>query len=96
MIEKVKPTHVDRKAILYVRQSSTHQVFHHLESQRLQYAMKEQLETLGWHATPLTKYGSIVAPETLDSGFFVSAQPAQMRRPRGGLPLLVRPVAGSL
>ena len=50
MIEKVKPTHIDRKAILYVRQSSTHQVFHHLESQRLQYAMKEQLETLGWRA----------------------------------------------
>jgi len=48
MIEKVKPAHVDRKAILYVRQSSTHQVFHHLEGQRLQYAMKEQLLALGW------------------------------------------------
>jgi len=50
MIEKVKPTHLGRKAILYVRQSSTYQVRHNLESQRLQYAMREQLARLGWPA----------------------------------------------
>lgn len=48
MTEKVKPTHLGRKAILYVRQSSTYQVMHNLESQRLQYAMRGQLTRLGW------------------------------------------------
>ena len=48
MIEKVKPIHRQRKAILYVRQSSLAQVLHNQESRRLQYAMKERLVTLGW------------------------------------------------
>jgi DNA invertase Pin-like site-specific DNA recombinase len=48
MSEKVKPQHVARKAILYVRQSSTYQVLHNLESQRLQYAMQDRLHLLGW------------------------------------------------
>jgi DNA invertase Pin-like site-specific DNA recombinase len=37
-----------RKAILYVRQSSAYQVAHNLESQRLQYAMRDRLQHLGW------------------------------------------------
>jgi DNA invertase Pin-like site-specific DNA recombinase len=37
-----------RKAILYVRQSSAYQVSHNLESQKLQYAMRERLTQLGW------------------------------------------------
>jgi len=49
MNDKVKPQHLSRKAILYVRQSSAYQVSHNLESQRLQYAMRERLEQLGWH-----------------------------------------------
>jgi DNA invertase Pin-like site-specific DNA recombinase len=48
MSEKVKPHHLERKAILYIRQSSTHQVMHNLESQKLQYAMQTQLRQLGW------------------------------------------------
>ena len=48
MSEKIKPQHVARKAILYVRQSSTYQVNHNLESQRLQYAMQDRLHLLGW------------------------------------------------
>jgi DNA invertase Pin-like site-specific DNA recombinase len=48
MSEKIKPQHVARKAILYVRQSSTYQVTHNLESQRLQYAMQDRLHLLGW------------------------------------------------
>ena len=39
---------VARKAILYVRQSSAYQVHHNLESQRLQYAMQDRLQHLGW------------------------------------------------
>lgn len=48
MSEKIRPQHLGRKAILYVRQSSAHQVSHNLESQKLQYAMRERLRQLGW------------------------------------------------
>ena len=48
MSEKIKAQHVSRKAILYVRQSSAYQVSHNLESQKLQYAMQERLQQLGW------------------------------------------------
>ncbi len=49
MSDKVRPQHLSRKAILYVRQSSAYQVSHNLESQKLQYAMRERLRQLGWH-----------------------------------------------
>ena len=48
MSEKIKPHHVERKAILYVRQSSAYQVQNNLESQKLQYAMQDRLRHLGW------------------------------------------------
>src|SRR5213593_3788433 len=48
MSDKIKPHHQTRKAILYIRQSSAHQVHHNLESQRLQYAMQGRLQQLGW------------------------------------------------
>lgn len=49
MSEKIRTQHLERKAILYVRQSSPYQVIHNLESQKLQYAMEERLRHLGWH-----------------------------------------------
>jgi DNA invertase Pin-like site-specific DNA recombinase len=48
MSDKIKPHHLDRKAVLYVRQSSTHQVMHNRESRMLQYAMQDRLRALGW------------------------------------------------
>jgi DNA invertase Pin-like site-specific DNA recombinase len=48
MSDKIRPHHLERKAILYVRQSSAYQVTHNLESQRLQYAMQKHLHQLGW------------------------------------------------
>jgi len=48
MSEKIKPQHLARKAILYVRQSSAYQVLNNLESQRLQYAMADRLRALGF------------------------------------------------
>jgi len=48
MSEKIKPHHLARKAVLYVRQSSPYQVQHNRESQALQYAMRGRLETLGF------------------------------------------------
>src|SRR5499427_9201088 len=47
--DKIKPHHLERKAILYVRQSSAYQVQNNLESQKLQYAMRDRLCSLGWH-----------------------------------------------
>ncbi len=46
---KVQPHHLQRKAILYVRQSSAFQAAHNRESQTLQYAMRAQLVERGWH-----------------------------------------------
>ena len=46
--DKIRPHHLERKAILYVRQSSAHQVLHNRESSALQYAMRDRLSTLGW------------------------------------------------
>jgi DNA invertase Pin-like site-specific DNA recombinase len=48
MSEKIRAHHLERKAILYVRQSSPYQVIHNLESQKLQYAMEARLRQLGW------------------------------------------------
>src|SRR3954471_20470115 len=48
MSDKIRQHHLDRRAILYVRQSSSHQVLHNRESRRLQYAMRERLVALGW------------------------------------------------
>ena len=48
MSEKIRAQHLERKAILYVRQSSPYQVIHNLESQKLQYAMEARLRQLGW------------------------------------------------
>ena len=46
--DKVRPHHLERKALLYVRQSSAHQVLHNRESGVLQYAMRDRLAALGW------------------------------------------------
>src|SRR3954452_9312604 len=48
MSDKIQPHHLERKAVLYVRQSSPHQVAHNRESRALQYAMKDRLRALGW------------------------------------------------
>jgi DNA invertase Pin-like site-specific DNA recombinase len=48
MSDTITPHHQARKAILYIRQSSAHQVQHNLESQRLQYARRDRLQQLGW------------------------------------------------
>src|ERR1700740_1020984 len=46
--DKLRSHHLERKAILYVRQSSAHQVLHNRESSTLQYAMRDRLGALGW------------------------------------------------
>lgn len=45
---KVRPAHLDRLAVVYVRQSTRKQVVENQESTRLQYALAERAVTLGW------------------------------------------------
>jgi DNA invertase Pin-like site-specific DNA recombinase len=47
--ELVKSTHLARKAVVYIRQSTPHQVVSNQESLRLQYALRERAHELGWH-----------------------------------------------
>ena len=46
--ELVKPHHLDRRAVVYVRQSSPQQVVNNQESLRLQYALRQRARDLGW------------------------------------------------
>jgi DNA invertase Pin-like site-specific DNA recombinase len=48
MSDKITERHLARRAVLYVRQSTQHQVQHNEESRRLQYAMEGRLHDLGW------------------------------------------------
>ena len=48
--EKIHPWHLDRLAIVYVRQSTPQQVLDHQESTRLQYGLVARARDLGWAA----------------------------------------------
>ncbi len=45
----VTPGHLSRSAMIYIRQSTPHQVISNQESRRLQYALKQRALDLGWH-----------------------------------------------
>ena len=47
---KLTPAHLERKAVIYIRQSSPKQVREHLDSQLTQRALAERARQLGWHA----------------------------------------------
>jgi DNA invertase Pin-like site-specific DNA recombinase len=71
MSEKIQPQHLQRKAVLYVRQSSGYQVAHNLESQRLQYGMEQRLRSLGWQEIEVIDedLGLSAAGDTQRTGF---------------------------
>ncbi len=46
--ELVQPHHLSRQAVIYIRQSSPNQVLTHQESLRLQHALRQRAEQLGW------------------------------------------------
>src|SRR5262249_61406762 len=46
---KVKPEHLCRKAVVYIRQSSDKQVRQNKESQGLQYGVAGRMRELGWN-----------------------------------------------
>jgi DNA invertase Pin-like site-specific DNA recombinase len=66
---KIKPEHLARKAIVYLRQSSDKQVRQNKESQNLQYAVAERMRVLGWKQV-----------EIIDSDLGFSAGMAAARR----------------
>ncbi len=50
---KIKPEHLARRAIVYLRQSSEKQVRQNKESQRLQYDVAERMRSLGWRTVEI-------------------------------------------
>lgn len=46
--EKLQTYHLERLAVVYVRQSTLQQVLDHQESTRLQYGLAERAQALGW------------------------------------------------
>jgi hypothetical protein len=47
--ELVKSSHLARKPVVYIRQSTPHQIVSNQESLRLQYALRQRARELGWH-----------------------------------------------
>jgi Resolvase, N terminal domain len=45
---KIRPAHLERQALVYVRQSTLHQVLENRESTARQYALVERAVALGW------------------------------------------------
>ena len=66
---KIRPEHLARRAIVYLRQSSEKQVRQNLESQRLQYEVADRMRALGWKQV-----------EIIDSDLGSSASMASARR----------------
>jgi len=48
--EKIRPRHRERSAIVYIRQSTPHQVLKNRESAELQYHLIERAKAMGWAA----------------------------------------------
>ena len=79
--ELVKPHHLDRRAVVYVRQSTPHQVLSNQESLRLQYALHQRARDLGWREADI---------EVIDADLGLSAAAAA---PRPGFKDLVARIA---
>jgi hypothetical protein len=92
---KVLPHHLQKKAILYVRQSSAFQAAHNRESRALQYAMRDQLAARGWHDIEVIDedVGRSAAGHVERTVFerMVAEVPGSGRRRRGPRGVAVRP-----
>src|SRR4051794_35593475 len=66
----VKPHHLNRRAIIYVRQSTPHQVLSNQESLRQQYALRHRAKELGWREADI---------EVIDADLGLSAAAAAHR-----------------
>ena len=50
-LQKITARHLSRQAMLYVRQSTLHQVLENTESTARQYGLRERALALGWEAS---------------------------------------------
>ena len=69
--ELVTARHLGRKAVIYIRQSSPHQVLSNQESLRLQYALRQRARDLGWEEAGI---------EVIDADLGLSGAAAEHRR----------------
>src|SRR3954451_12211148 len=78
---KVQPRHLDRLAIVYVRQSTLQQLEQHRESTALQYGLAERAGGLGWPRPRV----SVIDDDLGCSGASAEGRPGFQRLPgRGG------------
>src|SRR6266516_221157 len=78
--ELITSYHLQKKAVIYIRQSTLHQVINNQESLRLQYALRQRAESLGWRSDEI---------EVIDADLGVSGAFA---KPRTGFQELVTKV----
>ena len=71
--ELIDSRHLARRAVIYIRQSTPHQVLTNQESLRLQYALHQRARDLGWAETDIqiidTDLGLSGATATHREGF---------------------------
>lgn len=68
--ELITARHLARRAVIYIRQSSPHQVLTNQESLRLQYALQTRARELGWHENDI---------QVIDTDLGLTAATAQHR-----------------
>ncbi|KPL11212.1 hypothetical protein AMJ85_04225 [candidate division BRC1 bacterium SM23_51] len=73
--ETIRPTHLRRKAYLYIRQSSLYQTEHNRESTQRQYDFKRRALSLGWSADQI----EVIDDDLGQSGAQVTDRPGFQR-----------------
>ena len=68
--ELITPAHLQKKAVIYVRQSTLTQVILNQESLRLQYALEQRAQSLGWRSEDI---------EVIDADLGLTGASAQHR-----------------
>ena len=72
---KLTATHLERWALVYIRQSTPQQVVEHQESTRIQYALKDRALALGWEGHRI----SVIDEDLGHSGATVEGRPGFQR-----------------
>jgi DNA invertase Pin-like site-specific DNA recombinase len=83
--ELITPAHLARQAVIYIRQSSPHQVLTNQDSLRLQYALCQRARELGWRDDAI---------ETIDADLGLSGAHATHRE--GFKDLIAVPIPGEV
>ena len=77
MSGKIQATHLQRRAIVYARQSTLRQLSEHRESTARQYALKQRAELLGWNDAQI----DVVDDDLGQSGASADWRPGFQRLP---------------